>query len=357
MYNLDSRIMKLFPMLVLDLALVFSPSSSSAKDFFVPPPPSSESADSLRSAWVADGLGEHPALVAALIGFQREPTAANGIEVLRHYRELSNLGVEGRANLFNREKELFQSLCALKLDVIDAGRAAIPDVDHSVRFGSSGAWYQKWVDWRNGGEMPELDPAKQFASDDDLMNVATKAAVERNPGAHELVNGESAREYFKKGVRGRYGAELDPEEIITGFLSPTGAWPILQKKQNASVRWPNDLPAWILADKEKYNGNYAVEQIRTWIEGNGYVTTNVSDPVATTGAYSEKESELHNPLKGFSNPGGPARTRAGDVAVWVANNNRQIFHNHGGDTQYLAKYIVRDIDAWEKYGVTHSLFR
>ena len=109
-----------------------------------------------------------------------------------------------------------------------------------MRVGSTGGRFTAWIAWaknpnRSLDNMPALDSNKQFKSDDDITNVATKAARATDPLADELINGETARKEFMEMTKKLFGVELDPKAMQVEFLSPTEAYPILKRKYRNSL--------------------------------------------------------------------------------------------------------------------------
>ena len=120
--------------------------------------------------------------------------------------------------------------------------------------------------------------------------------------AAELVNGETARSAFKDMTRDEYGAELDPKNMEVEFLSPTKAWPILQQRGEteghvAETVWPTFMAAWVGADREKYNGMFAVEQLHQWALKAGSVTTDLQNPRGASTTYADFAAK--SPEKAF----------------------------------------------------------
>jgi len=190
--------------------------------------------------------------------------------------------------------------------------------------------------------MPGLDANKQFKSDDDVTNVASRTARKKNPLASELINGETAREKFKEITRS-LGTEIDPKlDMQIEFLSPTSAAKILCVRRPGEFRaadWPAYIQAWYFTNPERYTGQYGEEQLHQWGMQAGFVTENVDDPIASTKTYAEFHAA--DPDRGF--PKFPPE----DIFGWIAGNHRQIFDVHGGDLKSMAKYMLREVAAWK----------
>ncbi len=301
------------------------------------------------------GLGVPTNIADDLVNYQKNPSMTNAIKVIRHYNTFAKLDDVRRACFAHNEK-LFQTLDAAKYELIMRTQQRIDGIHHVYRAGSTAARFKAWIDWKlRGGsldDMPKLNPNKQMKSDDDIVNVASKKAIKANPLASELLNGETARDEFKKMTRDEFGVELDPKDMQVEFLSPTSAYSIMHIKRpgeyNAKAHWPGFMQAWFSADPEKYNGEWGVEQLHEWGMGAGYVTTNVNNPLASGESYADFNSK--DPENAFP------KFPPDDLFGWISNNHRQIFEVHGGDLKSLAKYMLRETGAWKKLKLKIPVF-
>jgi len=98
-------------------------------------------------------------------------------------------------------------------------------------------------------DIPALDPQKWGFADDDIMLMVDTAAAMRDPLANEAVNGAAAARAYREVTR-EFGRELSPDVTDTQFLSPTKAWPVLQRKYGITPEWPNYLYAWTAENQE-----------------------------------------------------------------------------------------------------------
>jgi len=295
-----------------------------------------------------ESLGVPTKTAKALVAFQENPSLETAVGVHKYYNVFAHNDDMRRA-CFAKHKQIFQSLDAAKYDLIIMTQRQLPDLDYSFRVGSTGARFKAWIDWvkngRNLDNMPRLDANKQFKSDDDVTNVASRTARKKNPLASELINGETAREKFKEITRA-LGTEIDPKlDMQVEFLSPTSAAKILCVRRPGEFRaadWPAFIQAWYSSDPEKYTGQYGEEQLHQWGMQAGFVTENVDDPIASTKTYAEFYAA--DPDRSF--PKFPPE----DMFGWVAGNHRQVFSVHGGDLKSMAKYMLREVSAWKKLG-------
>lgn len=336
---------------LLTAILLFSPGAFS--EAASPTPPETlffqaipANADANIEDWAR--LGVPTKTAEALVAFQKNPSLRTAVGVHKHYNVFAHNDDMRRA-CFANHKQIFQSLDAAKYDLIIMTQRQLPDLDHSFRVGSTGARFKAWIDWVKTGcnldDMPRLDANKQFKSDDDITNVASRAARKKNPLASELINGETARKKFKEITRA-LGTEIDPKlDMQVEFLSPTSAAKILCARRPgefSAADWPAFIQAWYSSDPEKYTGQYGEEQLHQWGMQAGFVTENVDDPIASSKTYAEFHSA--DPDRGF--PKFPPE----DIFGWVAGNHRQIFSVHGGDLKSMAKYMLREVSAWKKLG-------
>jgi hypothetical protein len=284
----------------------------------------------------------------ALVDFQREPSLKTAVGVLKDYNVFAH-NDDMRRKCLKTYPKVFETLDAAKFDLINLTQRKLNNLDYSYRVGSTGERYMAWINWaRQGGDldnMPKLDPNKQFKSDDDITNIATATARKKNPLASELINGESARSAFKEVTRD-IGIEIDPKtDMQIEFLSPTSAAKILTIKRPGEFSaddWPGYIQAWYSSDPEKYTGQFSVEQLHEWGLQKGFVTEDVAHPLSSTKSYAEFFAR--QPDRAF------ARFPPDDIFGWIAGNHRQIFKVHNGDLKSKAKYLLREIQAWEKLG-------
>lgn len=354
------RIAMMVAILFCSLSIAGAISAAEAHIIFEP---ITARSDSPVEKWQALGVSEDAA--RALHTYATGPSAATALGVLKFYKEFAGDpkdAAKGRAlreSLFAADKQLFQSVDAMKYEVVmltqkrlnrrfsDKGGIAM-----ALRVGSSAKRHQQWLDWARDGKnpetMPPLDSNRQFSSDDDVTNFAKADAEEANPGLVELLNGKTAAEEFVKASRDLgFDEGLDPGRVMIEFLSPTKAYSILRTEHPGEyipVK-PNFMAEWTQADQEKYNGLFAVEQLHEWAVKKGVVTINVDAPETSTMDYSHYAKTTADPSapNGFSPEG---------LFAWMANNHRQIFSVHSGDLKSLAKYTSRMIASWRVLKLT-----
>jgi hypothetical protein len=163
------------------LQTIFLPTAKAAEPsgqtfhIFQAIPPNS---DATVSDW--ELLGVPTKSADALVVYQKNPSMSTAIGVLQHYNTFAKDDDMRRA-CFAHNSKLFQSLDAAKYELIIKTQQRLPNLSHTFRVGSTGARFKAWIEWKlRGGDpddMPKLNPNKQFKSDDDVTNVATKAAV------------------------------------------------------------------------------------------------------------------------------------------------------------------------------------
>ncbi|MCB1493365.1 MAG: hypothetical protein KDJ77_16495, partial [Rhodobiaceae bacterium] len=344
---------------------------------------------------------EKAAAIAALTAAERNPSMATAVGLLAHFETFAknpdfrtaalgaNIDVFRMADL--AKYELVAETSARINDTVEGGVAAV------VRVGSSGARFQAWLDWAKQnprGPMPvdaSYELSKLFKSDDDVTHWAGEHARMSNSVANELINGEAAARVFAditsehlQQYPDEYrslkvnlgtesvtadaltgGTEIPPTRMMVEFLSPTSAREIMANDAERTRRgWPvlidlttkDFLPAWILAEPEKYNGLFAAEQLHEWGIQAGFVTENPGDPLHTTVTYAQSaESGVLKPITG--DDVFPSGIR--DPFGWMANNYRQIFVTHKkeiekGEVDAIAKYTLRMEDWWDKVGLRHG---
>ena len=294
------------------------------------------------------------------VAYQKNPTKDNAVRAVRHYATIAGMNLEQRRTLFHHKTDsvdfakVFQSLEAVKFDLVNEVNARVQGLSWSMRAGSTAQRYNEWVDWvvnknRNLDDMPGLDPNKQFSSDDDVTNFPSAAALRKNFAAGEAVNGESAKLKFIDYVQKTYKVRIDPQQdLITEFLSPTQTHQIALQQGQIAIKIPDDtLQAWVMSDPEKYNGMFAEEQLHEWAMKNGMVIADPNNPLSSAQGFKAfYEAQSQNDR--FYIPRGYEHST---LTGWMANNHRQVFQVHKGHLHYLGKYTERMLRGWIKTGV------
>jgi len=292
-------------------------------------------------------LGVRPELNKALTQYQTDPSMKTAIGVLKFFSsDFYKMTVDQRAALFKADPDLFLSVDIAKYEIVMHVRKKV-GAKSSRRVGSTGQREKKIIEWVKAGRprdasMPELDPGKQFVSDDDITNLTNSSELL----ADEAVNGERAIKAFHDVTREKFFNEMGPDVVQTEFLSPTTAWVVFKAKygdQIAKERPPPDyLYAWTAANPEKYNDPFGVYMLDVWGYDKGVVTGDVNDPLNTTKLFKE----VYDP---------PAKPPASGKFAYIADNLRQASVVHHDRFESQCKYLVRMIDAWAAVSGPESL--
>lgn len=239
------------------------------------------------------------------------------------------------------------------------------------RAGSSAKRHKEWLSWDGNWEHLPFDTAyftqEVGSSDDDLTNWASKEAIDKDPAAHERLNGQFAKNKFnalakeyrdsvRDGLPDNFAAALmsidfskASDKMKVGFLSPTQAWrvlpPVMQQDLSAA---PNDLAAFVHANLDKYTGLFFEEQLHKWGSDKGVVTEDVTNPAASTIPYAD--SLTRGKLKVLSGDT-PDDPRNLDPFGWASNSYRQSFVTHEGKLKDIGKYTWRILAYWDNAGL------
>ena len=286
--------------------------------------------------WKAN-IGASEALSAALQAYEVNPGMTTAIGVIHHFREFHD-NEALRTAIIQADPSLCFSIEVAKYEIVAHVRQRI-GATKSRRLGSTGGREVEIVNWvRQGAPVDAplpLDPQKWGFADDDIMLLVDTSTVMKNPSANESVNGEHAAKAYRDVTREVFGNELGSEVTDTQFLSPTKAWPVLQQKYGLTPDWPNYLYSWTASNPEKYNWAWGVEMLERWGWNKGCETSDVNDPVGSTGLLRDK----------YLQPSDPPPPNA--KFAYIANNYRQIYDVHHGHFVKQCKYLVRMLDAWE----------
>ncbi|MEX0284630.1 MAG: hypothetical protein AB3N23_08460 [Paracoccaceae bacterium] len=354
-------------------------------------------------------------VIAALQAAEEQPSMATALGILAQFPTVSADDDEKtrtdnnafRLAVVQAATDLFLMADAAKYELIilankdihaDAQKRLGEGIAVSVRVGSTGVRFAQWLAWVEAGRpfdrswqftdpitkqtvtftgMP-VDPgyrdAKLSKADDDLTNRVRRVISAANRGAEETINGDAAAGFFQavtEGLLADFPEEhraavlgnrrsIHPGEMKVEFLSPTDAVGIMGVKALREDRgWEvtdlgtrvDFLGEWILANKEKYNGLYAAEQLHAYGMDKGMVTQDVTNPAASTIPYKESATDgvLRDIVGQDVFPEGIK-----DPFGWMATNYRQLFVNHAGDVDSLAKYCLRMLDWWKNVNLTDA---
>lgn len=347
-------------------------------------------AEVLADAQVEDA-GQKTAAIAALSAFEQTPSLASATGLLAHFETFARNGAFLNAAIAANPR-IFRLADAVKYDLVAQTSAKMHADSNNgiaavVRVGSSGDRFRTWLEWAKSsprGPLPvdaKYELEKLFRSDDDVTHWATPTALARSSLANEVLNSSSAAgvfasitqdilqsypEEFRKAALKHAGGNIeavDPTWMMVEFLSPTQAQEIMASPSRRTQRgWPlrkelfektHFLGAWILAEKEKYNGLFASEQLHSWGLDKGMATENPADPLNSTISYAQSAQSgvLADLVGNLEFPDGNR-----DPFGWMANNYRQIFVTHEketskGDVEPIAKYTLRMEDWWSKVGL------
>ncbi len=300
-----------------------------------------------------------------LNAYQADPSMANAIHLLQHYNEMGT-NPNLRKDLFQADPVLFQSLDIAKFDLImqvqkDMHENKNLKIGHVLRVGSTAQRLDDLIRvWGSNFDITVLlDPNgilalnsddsskkyKPFASDDD---VTLLPPIDANSfEAAELLNGGAFTREFVEYTKRKFGVAFNPSLAASvEALSPTDAYLILRQQfPDIDNNMPNFIQAFISSNGEKYNGLFAVEQLKQWAMSKGWVTLDVSNPTTSTRKFSDAVSD---PAQGLR---GPEGYPGDDLFGWMTNQHRQIFVTHARDLQkgelkYIRKYIQRMVIAW-----------
>ncbi len=333
--------------------------------------------EALRAGWKktlsskpGPDAASRAAAIQRLVDYQRRPSAKTALAVLADF-ELYAANKDFRLAAIKHDRELFLTLDALKYDLTvltnermnktRTGRGRAP-IAYALRVGSSGERFRAWVEWaarpdRSLGNMPEdllFETNKLFASDDDITNVAHPNDEAADPIINEELNGDRAIAAFIE-VTGELGQAIDPRRLMTEYLSPTKAYPILRSRLTGYVsEWPDYMEGLIRLEDEKYNGLFTEEQLRQWALKKGVVMEmqDLGDP-ARRGAL------LANPLSRVAKFKDSLAQQFGsnelfpkgvlDGTGWMANQYRQAFDVNKGSLKAVSKYTLRMFDWWATF--------